>query len=152
MTREQCLNIDNLDPKFRTVINRWFWLAEKKGTECKLSSAHTEQEVIDMIKKSFRNRNHTCVNNQINLESMSVDELEQLMIQIPEVIKNKKSQKVKELDQQIKDLQDLREKFVAELQRAENFVCSDNCASRSGSENTKLSRTLFISPVSRLDH
>lgn len=106
MTKEQCLSIKGLNKKQIATIKRWAWESEKSGKEFKLESCKTEAEVVAMVNASFKAS--TPEEKQVkplNLEDFSLEELEELMIKIPELIATKKAEKLAQIEEQIKELQ-----------------------------------------------
>lgn len=108
MTKEQCLSINGLDKKQAQTIKRYFWEAERKGKECKLTPCKTEAEVLEIVNASFKGAKETPMKQTINLAAMSVEELENLLTQIPEIIANKKAEKLAEVEAKIKELEELK--------------------------------------------
>lgn len=105
MTKEQCLAIENLSKKEAATIKRYFWEAEKKGKECKLEACKTPEEVIAKVNASFK-KSETVKPKTFSLADFSIEELEEMMNQIPQIIEQKKSEKANEILEQIKVLQD----------------------------------------------
>lgn len=105
MTRTECLEITGLNKKQVATIKRYFWEAEKKGKECKLEACKTAEEVVAMVNASFK-KSEKVKPKALSLADFSIEELEEMMIQIPQIIEQKKSEKANEILDQIKDLQE----------------------------------------------
>jgi len=110
MTKEECLAIEGLTNKQRTVVTRLFWAANKNNKECRLEKATNAEEVLAIINATFRKAPETTVVKQsVNLNSLSIEELEELLNKIPAIIEQKKAEKLAEIDAEIAKLKELKE-------------------------------------------
>ena len=116
MTKEQCLAIQGLSKKQAATIKRYFWEAEKKNKECKLTPCETEEEVLSIVNSSFKNTPKEGVEiKRINLNGLSIEELEFLMREIPEIIAKKKADRVAELEAKIQELEALKNELTKQV-------------------------------------
>lgn len=107
MTKEQCLKIQGLNKKQIATIKRWAWEAEKKQIEFKLAGCKTDAEVLEMLNKSVKPNEKEQTPN-INLTAFSIEQLENLLNEIPQVIAEKRAEKLSEIEAKIKELEELR--------------------------------------------
>lgn len=117
MTKEEIFaQLPNLDSKQRNVVNRLFWAAEKKGANNKLASANTPEEVLTIVNSTFRKPHAETVvaKPSFNLSALSIEELENLLTEIPALIEQKKQEKLAEIDKQIEELKALKEELNKE--------------------------------------
>lgn len=109
MTKQECLAIEGLTKQQAATIKRWFWAADKNNTECKLSPCTTEEEVLKLVNNSFRTTETKEANQTTtNLETLSIEELEELLTKIPAIIEKKKAEKLAEVEAKIKELEALK--------------------------------------------
>lgn len=112
MTKQECLAIDGLNKQQAATIKRWFWAAEKNGTECKLIPCETSEQVLNLVNSSFRTAEvKESAKTNTNLEALSIEELEELLTKIPALIEQKKADKLAEVDAQIKALEELKKEL-----------------------------------------
>lgn len=113
MTKEECKNIAGLTTQERNVINRLWWHAAKNGTECKLEKCTTPEEVLNVVRATFRKPHTEAAPEKqvINLNALSIEELEDLMTKIPAIIEKKKAEKLAEIDAEIEKLKALKKEL-----------------------------------------
>lgn len=107
MTRTECLEITGLTKKQIATIKRWSWESQRSGKEFKLASCNTAEEVMAVLNKSVKAKE---VNQEqsINLAALSIEQLESMLKEIPEVIQMKKDEKLSEIEAKIKELEELK--------------------------------------------
>lgn len=115
MTKENCLSINGLNAKQVAVIKRWFWSAQKNNKPCKLEACETPEQVIELVNASFkRTTDETAAPapRAFSLEALTIEELSDLLEQIPGIIEDKKRAQIADIDAQIAQLKELKKELT----------------------------------------
>ncbi len=110
MTLAEIKAIEGITTRERNTANRLFWAAAKKNVKCSLEDAANPNEALSIIRATFRDKQTDDVTSVekvcINLNVLTIEELENLLNEIPVVIAEKKAKQLAEIDKQIEALKE----------------------------------------------
>lgn len=116
MTKEQTIAIENLSSKQLASIKRYWWRAEKAGKPCVFENMQTAEEVVAYVNSKLRNSSDDAqtvtTKPTINLEALTIEELSDLLEQIPGIIESKKLAQIADIDAQIAQLKELKKELT----------------------------------------